>query len=103
MRRYMKPMPQSRQEITVSETPIRWRLAFMLVVTLLLFAASLRASAEACTATTTVPEFKDRIQEACDHPGAVQYVKSFEVTGDRKVLRVTMTMQATLTGQQMAA
>lgn len=55
-----------------------------------------------CVATTNVPEFKDRIHEACEHPGANEVVKSITLEGDHTRLRVTMTRVATETGRAIA-
>ena len=60
------------------------------------------ALAVGCVATTDVPEFKERIHEACEYPGTAAVVKSFELMGNHERLRVTMTRQATETGRVIA-
>ena len=55
-----------------------------------------------CEATTTVPEFKDRIQEACEWPDAARYVRYFKVEGDHELLTVTIAWRQSLSGHTIA-
>jgi len=59
------------------------------------------ALAVGCITATDVPEFKDRMHEACERPGS-EAIKVIELRGDHARLRVTMTRVATEPGRVIA-